>query len=136
MKPIKRILVPLDFSPVTETILEAAEQIAAREQSRLLLLHVLEPFDSLRQRPPVILTSVLDNYARLVRLIPPEHIESLVIEGNPIECILNTAVHHGCHAIIMGHGGRGDQAGHVASAIQKLFRGNLKLVNQSTANVV
>jgi len=42
IEPLKRIMVPLDFSPVTDPIIEFAGMLALKHNAELLLLHVIE----------------------------------------------------------------------------------------------
>src|SRR5690349_10901854 len=104
MRSNKRILVPLDFSPGALEILETADRLADSEEGSLVLLHVLEAFDAMRQRPPVILSDILNDYARLVRRVPPQRVTVVVLEGDPADAILDAATGCRCHAIVMGRG--------------------------------
>ena len=42
MKPLDRILVPIDLGPNTESIVAVASQLAAEVEARLRLLYVIE----------------------------------------------------------------------------------------------
>lgn len=124
----KRILAPIDFSPCSPEVVEAAERLAETEQCGLVLLHVIEPLEARYQRPPAIMSSVLEDYAALIRRIPRDKVRVIVLEGHPVETILDAAIACRCHAIVMGRGGQGHHHGLVASGIRKLFRGDLKLI--------
>lgn len=124
----KRILVPLDFSPGTPDVLKAAERLAEEENCGLVLLHVIEPFDAMRQRPPVILNDILEDYAHLVHRIPPERVRVISLEGTAVEAILDAAIACRCHLIVMGKGGRGQQAGHVAAGVHSRVGHKTRLI--------
>jgi len=132
----KRILVPVDFSPQSTQIIATAQNEAAREKCGLVLLHVVEDRDPMRQRPPLILTDVLDDYARLIKLIPSELVSVKALEGDPVEVILDAAIACRCHRIVMGHGGKWDRPGHVAAAVQKKFHGPTQLVHPHKDSVI
>ncbi len=42
-KPIKRILVPVDFSPDSRNALQYAADLAAVSRAEIVMLHVVEP---------------------------------------------------------------------------------------------
>lgn len=125
----KRILVPLDFSPASVGILDAALDLAEQCGGKLILLHVVEPFDPMRQRPPLILTDVLDDYARLVHRMPHERVSTHAVAGDPITVILEVAADSQCDTIVMGRGGKNGKPGHVAEAIPKHFHGRTRLID-------
>jgi nucleotide-binding universal stress UspA family protein len=132
----KRILVPLDFSPCSLDVLEAAEQAALDEACGLVLLHAVEPFDAMRQRPPRVLTDVLEDYARLVKRVPPNQVHARALEGDPIDVILDAVTAFRCHRIVMGRGGTAGRPGPVARAVQKRFPGRVRLISPQSRAVV
>src|ERR1035437_1362436 len=75
------ILALLDFSPVTSDVLDWADREAAQSESELLLLHVAGANDPMRQRPPVLMTDVMDDSVRRCWRTPQGHIAAMVREG-------------------------------------------------------
>ena len=119
----EHILVPLDFSPATPDILKMAERLAEENGSQVVLLHVVELFDALKQRAPLIQEDVLQDYIRLFRRIPGHRVSSMAREGDPVEVIVDIAESYPCWAIVMGRGGNPERPGHVAAAVRKQFKG-------------
>jgi len=69
---LKRILVPIDFSPLSKKALQYALRFAEEFQTEVILLHVIEPevppvFDGFMIAPPVIST-IPDGARKLTRL--------------------------------------------------------------------
>lgn len=133
MTPRKTILVPIDFSQECVLIVRAAEEEALRSGHALLLVHVAGRDSPLRQRPPVLLADPLEDYVRHIQRLPKSDIAVLVLEGEPIEEILNLAERENCPAIVMGRGGSPEQPGHVARAIRERFPRKLRLISRFEA---
>lgn len=69
---LKRILVPIDFSPLSKKALQYALRFAEEFETEVILLHVIEPevppvFDGFMIAPPVIST-IPDGARKLTRL--------------------------------------------------------------------
>jgi nucleotide-binding universal stress UspA family protein len=112
MLPVKTILHPTDFSEHSEFAFRLAYSLARDYQARLLLLHVLlppvivygegavvpEPWDATEEAREKM--RHLEAHAHDVR------IESLLMEGDPVDTILRVAVETHSDVIVMGTHGR------------------------------
>lgn len=117
-RAITRILVPTDFSAISEVALNYAITVARRFGASLHLLHVVDdPFVGKTFGSEVYITSVaamrvhlVDEAAgRLSRVLPecgrvPARTEVRV--GRPQDVIRAVAEQHGCDLIVMGTHGR------------------------------
>lgn len=129
------ILVPVDFSPECREVLAYADNQAATTGSSLLILHVIQYRDPMRQRPPVILLDPLEDCARSIKKIPEARVSVLGIEGEPVAKILQTAESYRCQSIVMGRGGTAETPGHVAAGVKKGFHGFVHWVSASAAEL-
>jgi nucleotide-binding universal stress UspA family protein len=117
----KRILVPLDGSPLAEQALLPASRIADRFDSSLLLLRVVTPdrplpgFSPVTLRPaaePVggthpPLVAEAEAYLSGLRLpVPCLRVQTQVLAGAPPELIIATATESGADLIVMSTHGR------------------------------
>lgn len=120
----QRILVPLDGSPTAERGLREALKLAAGQQTKLLLLHVVDDY------PMLIETSSMTSYEDVVKGLRKHgldvlasakgecdeaavHCEALLREvmGERVsDVIVAQAAQHACDLVVMGtHGRRGFQ---------------------------
>ena len=114
---IHHILVPTDFSAYADQALEYAMALAQALQARLTLLHVfhLSPL-SVGDMPPAVLITTLQEMettaqqrmqATLARVHHAGlHADSAIMEGIPLQTILDTAHARGVDLIVMGTHGR------------------------------
>ncbi len=122
MNPIKRILVPTDFSACSRAALDYALMLARRFEARLELLHVVwtpPPFIGFE----VMMVQVSDSstFGQLVRKQAEEEMQKLVdtiepeireqiqrrfVVGEASEAIVETAKGEGQDLIVMGTHGR------------------------------
>lgn len=133
----KRILVPLDGSATAERGLREAMSLAEGQQTRLLLLHVVDDY------PLLIETSSMTGYDEMMRTLRQYGLEVLAkarkaCEEASIHCetllrevtgervsdiILAQAAQHECDLIIMGtHGRRGLQRFTMGSQAEAVAR--------------
>ncbi len=138
-----RILVPLDGSKLAEVALDHASELAKRFKSRLILLQVISPIETLPGPGGTLLDSEGDGPALLVDVdhgntevrAADEYLNTLranlaadglnvtsrVLEGEPVEGILREAKAADVSLIVMsthGHGGlKHAQVGSVASSV-------------------
>lgn len=130
MKRVERILVPVDFSPISQGVLGYGCELAQQLDAQLHLLHVVAEKHGPRELP-----ADLKNRMQAARLelgkLPAEMVpHALVItrivrEGNPADEILRYARETGIDLIAMGTRGRSGLA-HllVGSIAEKIIRGS------------
>lgn len=108
------ILVPVDFTPMSEAALDAAATLARGSGGRLLIVHVREsaalagthehPYDDSR-------CTTAELTKKLSAVVPPETgvaCEHRLLEGSPVDAILSTAESTKADVIVLGtHGRRG-----------------------------
>lgn len=117
---IKRILVPMDFSPQADTALQCAASLAAKMDARVLILNVLQEQKlehraraHVPRRPVDLLFEDVDLELRTrYRTVVPEQVQRLlraefvVALGDAAAEIVRTAETRGADMIIMGTHGR------------------------------
>jgi nucleotide-binding universal stress UspA family protein len=140
-----RILLPLDGSPVSETVLEHAVELGALFGASFHLLRVIPfPRDFTSSYPPDLMranqikveearaqaTSYLDGHARRLQAEGLEVDTAAVVVSWPAHGILAEAESSGCDFIAMGTHGRGKVARTIlGSTTDKVLRGaNLPLL--------
>ena len=114
----RKILVPIDFSPVSLEALAVARDMAQSSGSSLHLFHAADdvaarylgyPFDALGQLQTSVMESARDQLRELAR----EECEGLqveqtmVVSSSPASAIVKFAGEHGFDLIVMGTHGRG-----------------------------
>lgn len=116
---MKTILVPVDFSPVTDRVLAEASDLAGRFEARLILLHVTEPAVGLVDYAVVTLTIAQANdvavqgaLTRLTALQASLQARHAAVEirnciGMPVEEILTQAASLHADYIVIGSHGHG-----------------------------
>jgi len=117
MKEIKRILVPIDFSPPARRALRYATRLAERCRARLVLLHVAElPGHLTSSFAEEVVQNEREHMAEAERmlnaLVPDEErrgvdLRILVKSGNAADEILSTASEEKTDLMIMGTHGHG-----------------------------
>lgn len=115
---MKTILVPIDFSDVSFTVVEHARKVAQAFKADLLLFHVTEPEPELVgfEPSPVPLDPQLHDPDRdtnrlreMVNIFAGTGLSVRVLnkEGDPVEGILETALREGVELIVLGSHGHG-----------------------------
>lgn len=107
-----RILVPMDFSPISHVAVEAASRLADGRSADLFLLHAIEPVAVL---PPLEMSAVpvlpVEDgptvQRRLNRVTVPGRLHRLslhrdVVHGEPEKVIIDHADEHDIDVIVMG----------------------------------
>jgi nucleotide-binding universal stress UspA family protein len=115
----KTILVPLDGSPRAESILPHVEQLAARFESEVVLMHVFEPDFSLVDtygHPPEFYTALRENLEnesksyldRVEKSLSKKglHVRSLIKGGPVVSTIIKVAESERADLIAMSSHGR------------------------------
>jgi nucleotide-binding universal stress UspA family protein len=113
------ILVPIDFSDVTDRVVDQACAMAKALGSKLVLLHISEPdpdFVGFEPGPLVVRTAVARDFKaehqRLDELKAKAgssglEVAAIHLQGPLVEKILNHATEHGADMIVMGSHGHG-----------------------------
>jgi nucleotide-binding universal stress UspA family protein len=116
---MKNILVPVDFSDVTPTVVETARKFAAAFQGRLIVLNVAEPepdFVGFEAGPPTVRITAARDYKverqRLddikTRLLASGcDVTALHIQGPIVDKILHEAGEQQADLIVIGSHGHG-----------------------------
>lgn len=130
---MKTLLVPVDFSDVTEKIVATAASLAELLGCRVILVHVVEPvpefvgYDpgplSVRVATPVDLGADRDRLEKLKERFGKTEVLAVQADGSTPERILALAAEHGADMIVMGSHGHGALfhllAGSVTTAVLK-----------------
>jgi len=93
MKPIKRILVPIDFSECSDGAMQYAGQLARVFKARLVLIHVLQP----HAYGMTETFNLVDHYAAMKTIAEPlleESRKKLKKQGLAVETDLRTGTAH------------------------------------------
>ena len=118
MKPFGTILVPVDFSAYTSSIIELAADLSRRYEAPLLLLHAYEPLTYLMpeglveldphqlDRALARLSGALADVAKEARDAGAVSVESQVVHAHAIQSIVRAAQERKCSLIVMGTHGR------------------------------
>ena len=144
MKPyeIKKILVPVDFSPVSMNALETAIAICKRQHAILTIIHVVENTYVLFPPEagnaagtilPELLKNANDSLNELAKSLRTEHdlvIKQIVQSGNPADEICRWAQHKEIDLIVMGT--------HGVSGLREFFMGSnaYRVVKNSSCPVI
>lgn len=113
------IVVPVDFSAVTDRVCEAAVEAALARQVPIWLIHVAEPephFVGYRAGPEVVRDQVAHEYREEHQKLQAlgaqlrergVEVHPLLLQGGIVEQILAQVEKHGANLIVMGSHGRG-----------------------------
>lgn len=111
--PVRRILVPVDFSKEGQAAIEYARDFAASAGARLVLLHVIEQLAYAGEFAPVLLDTpkVHEDSLRKLKALsesfaPDPKCEEFVQEGVPYHEIVQAAIRLDCDLIVMSTHGR------------------------------
>jgi nucleotide-binding universal stress UspA family protein len=107
MLSLRRILVPIDWSELSQRALDLAAHLAREHAAELFLLYVV-PLPALMYGPPPESYSnhLLEELRRLRPGDPKVRVQYLVAEGAPDLAILSAARGSQCDLIVMGTHGR------------------------------
>jgi nucleotide-binding universal stress UspA family protein len=114
MKPIKKILIPLDGSPLAEKVLIPAVTLAQSIEATLLLVRVCEPVmqmpdENLREQVLQIKTVEVNEYIQQIThspLLKSVNKESLVVHGSVADSLVDAVVEHEVDLVMMSSHGR------------------------------
>lgn len=132
---MKRIVVPTDFSPLAESALKIAADLAKKHEAEIYLLHFLDlPLDLIDptqggdQNLPESIFFMKLAHQRFTKAMSKPYLEGIkvheTVEFNAaFEGIMNVSKKHGCDLIIMGsHGSEGLKEVFVGSNTEKVVR--------------
>lgn len=140
---IRRILVPIDDTPLANRALDAALTLSERFLAHLYPLHVRRAADE--ERPDVdedLLATELSAVEGTVRArlreghtLPFDHIHSLVMTGDPADIIVLAAEQNNCDVIVMGthgrHGLRGLLYGSTTEQVSKRTKATMVVLREA-----
>lgn len=113
------ILVPIDFSPISERVCEVAAEAAKARGVKIWLIHVAEPepeFVGYDPGPDVVRRQVAKELRQEHRQLQAlaertaargVEVTPLLVQGSTVETILEQAEHHAVDLIVMATHGRG-----------------------------
>lgn len=125
---IKRVLVPIDFSPVSLNALQTAIAICKRQLASLTLIYVVENTYTLFPPEaggiagtilPDLVNGANENLNELAKKVRVEHdivVNHIVQTGNPADEVCRWALHKEINMIVMGT--------HGASGLREFFLGS------------
>ena len=127
---LKSILVPIDFSNISQTALEYAVPLAKQFGAKVTLLHAIEPLPY-----PVGLTylpmgegfpikSMEENLNKLAKTIKPQHLKEVIVQvGSAFEVVTNVARDRKVDLIIITtHGHTGLRHVFMGSTAERVVR--------------
>jgi len=118
MKPVKKILVPVDFSAHSTEAVRFAADLARRFEASLTLVHVYQPMTYVLPEGYVLLgpaqleellgqfKAKLADAKRDALALGAPRVESVLLEGGVISELMRYAAEGGCDMIVMGTHGR------------------------------
>ena len=135
MKPIMKILVPVDFSDYSSEMVAFAADLAGRYEASLHLLHVHQPMTYTLPDNQVVLTASqlsqiyetlkkrLNDLKQAAQGALPTPIETTLLEGFAATEIVRFANDSGCDLIVMGtHGRTGVKHWLIGSVAERVVR--------------
>ncbi len=121
----RHILIPTDFSDVSQRALSVGLDLAVRYEADVTLVHVTSQVDRATWGDPDVMlsmNSVIDGELKVLNAeakeqldrisggasasVPPERMRSMVVSGKPATRVLEVAAEVGCDLIVMGSHGR------------------------------
>jgi len=112
------ILVPVDFSEVSEFLISWAKNFASRLKAKIVLIHVLEDFSSyegfysnlktVENLENILQKETEKQFSKLIKRFAKDfpEIEWFVVKGNIVEKIIEVAKEKGVDFIVMATHGR------------------------------
>ncbi|MCH8534197.1 MAG: universal stress protein [Flavobacteriaceae bacterium] len=132
---MKKILVPTDFSPLAESALKIAAQIAKKHDGEIYLLHLLDlPLDLIdksggnSQNLPESIFFMKLAHQRFTKAMSQPYLEGIKVQetvefNTAFEGIMEAGKKHNCDLIIMGsHGAEGAKEVFIGSNTEKVVR--------------
>ncbi len=135
MKPFAKILVPHDFSEHAASAVEVAADLARRYEASVTLLHVYESMvyampESFVVFPPAQLAGLmgelekhLQNAKQQAVALKVERVDTKLVQGAPVQSIVQVAHDGGYDLIVMGtHGRTGISHALIGSVAERVVR--------------
>jgi nucleotide-binding universal stress UspA family protein len=118
MLSIRHILVPIDWSELSNRAFQLAASLARDYDAQLLVLYSV-PLPAVMYGPPPesYLDHLREELCRLKPSDPKVRVQYLLVEGNPGNAILTAARETHCDLIVMGTHGR--------TGVNRLMRGSV-----------
>lgn len=107
MKLLERILVPVDFGPNTDAVVEGASKIAATCGAGLRLLYVIEEIPHFAAAQDLLMAGAHERLSELQKRLAAcgvQHEPSVTQIGKPFDKIVRTADSVNAHLIVIGRG--------------------------------
>ena len=114
---MKRILTPVDFSGITDSVVSAAKTLALSQNARIVLVNIIQPpiitaeyapyLENIAEIISLSERSVAKQLARLEMQLKDEGVmaETLMFNGDPVKIILDQAREQEADYIVMGSHG-------------------------------
>lgn len=117
---MKKILVPIDGSKMSNMAIDKAKELALAFESQVVLLHVMEsnvndyPSNPYKFSPELVSNMKKENKAISEKILEdgkarfmgtPIKVETKLLEGNPADNIFNFAMSGGFDLVVMGSSG-------------------------------
>jgi nucleotide-binding universal stress UspA family protein/predicted phosphoribosyltransferase len=127
MQPLRRILVPFDFTASSKRACDYALELAAAVGGSLCLAHVVERFglSLTAAEHEMVAVRAKQELERAVRLVRPHvrEVETVVLEGIPAEGIERAVRERSADVVVMGtHGRRGIARALLGSVAARVIR--------------
>ncbi|MDD5393460.1 MAG: universal stress protein [Thiothrix sp.] len=139
MKPYQHVLVPVDFSQISTSIVARANELAKFYQAKLTLLNVLEdvPLGAVAfggtgelTMPPAMQQNQINQATEKLRkleetygLVDNAALEAVYTAGKPSAAILQFAKENGVDLIVVGNSGRRGVLGFMGSTAEATVKG-------------
>ncbi len=139
MKPYQHILVPVDFTKISNTIVARANELANFYQARLSLLNVLEDVslgtvafggtDKLSMTPAMkqnqinLATDKLRKLAHTLGIPENAALETTYTSGKPSEAIIQFVKDNGIDLVVVGNSGKKSVLGFMGSTAEATLKG-------------
>jgi universal stress protein A len=139
MKPYQHILVPVDFTRISNTIVARANELANFYQARLSLLNVLEDIplgnvafggtDKLSMTPAMkqnqinLATEKLRKLADTLGISANAALETAYTSGKPSEAIIQFVKDNGIDLVVVGNSGKKSVLGFMGSTAEATLKG-------------
>jgi universal stress protein A len=139
MKPYQHILVPVDFTKISNTIVARANELANFYQARLSLLNVLEDVslgtvafggtDKLSMTPAMkqnqinLATDKLRKLASTLGIPENAGLETTYTSGKPSEAIIQFVKDNGIDLVVVGNSGKKSVLGFMGSTAEATLKG-------------
>jgi len=139
MKPYQRILVPVDFTKISNTIVARANELANFYQAHLTLLNVLEDASlgnvafggtdklgmspAMKQSQTTLATDKLRKLADSLGVTANVTLETTYTSGKPSDAIIQFVKDKGIELVVVGNSGKKSVLGFMGSTAEATLKG-------------